>query len=244
MKACGVGGGLSARALLPRLLAAHTATAVAVLLCGVSLIVVATWAVITQNAAPYNRLSFGHSMAAATLFLSMVLISVGVLLVLLAPVGVVTLRGGTCPLGLSAAYVLGFVLLGGVSLFSAIVMLQVGAGGAGRPETRAFMVNAWERSVSRIPETVCVVEAEQRCRGLDRAECDGCPETSGKPGLPCDRSRCVDCGEAVHGESSCYPFLFRELASKLQPVGITAAVTSVMVGAEVAVFVMVNIADG
>lgn len=244
MKACGVGGGLPARAFLPRLLAAHSVTAVAVLLCGISLISTATWAVVTQNGAPYNRLSFGHSLAAATLFLSMVLITVGVLLVLLAPVGVLTLRGGTCPLGLSAAYVVGFALLGGVSFFAAIVMLQVGAGGAGRPATRAFMANAWERSVARIPETVCVVEAEQGCRGFDRAECDGCPEAGGEARLPCDRSRCVDCGGAVHGESSCYPFLFRELAGKLRPVGIMAAVTSVAVGAEVAVFVMVNIADG
>lgn len=243
MKACGVGGGLSVRALLPRLLEAHTTTAVAVLLCGVSLIIAATWAVITQNAAPYNRLSFGHSLAAATLFLSMVLISVGVLLVLLAPIGVVTLRGGTCPTGLSAVYVVGLVLLGGASLFAAIVMLQVGAGGAGRPDTRTFMADAWERSVARIPETVCGVEAEQGCRGFDRAECDGCAETGGAPDLPCDRTRCVDCGGAVHGESSCYPFLFRELAGKLRPVGITAAVTAVAVGAEVAAFVLVNIAD-
>lgn len=244
MKACGAGGGLPARAFLHRLLLAHTATAVAVLLCGVSLIIAATWAVITQHGAPYNRLSFGHSLAAATLFLSMVLISVGVLLVLLAPLGVITLRGGTCPLGLSAAYVVGYLLLGGVSLFAAIVMLQVGTGGVERPATRAFMVNAWERSVARIPETVCVVEAEQGCRGFDRTECDGCIETGGASGRPCDRSRCVDCGETVHGESSCYPFLYSELADKLRPVGITAAVTSVVVGIEVAVFTMVTIADG
>ncbi|GAB0491934.1 hypothetical protein MMPV_003190 [Pyropia vietnamensis] len=244
MKACGAGGGLPARAFLHQLLVAHTATAAAVLCCGISLIITATWAVITQNGAPYNRLSFGHSLAASTLFLSMVLISVGVLLVLLAPVGVITLRGGTCPLGLSVAYVVGFLLLGGVSLFAAIVMLQVGTGGVGRPATRAFMVNAWERSVMLIPVTVCAVEAEQGCRGFDRADCDGCPETGGASGLPCDRSRCVDCGATVPRERSCYPFMYRELADKLRPVGIMAAVTSMVVGVELAVFTMVNIADG
>lgn len=244
MKACGVGGGLPARARFHRLLAAHTTTAVAVLVAGLALITAATWAVVTQDAAPYNRLSFGHSLAAATLFLSMVLISVGVLLVLLAPVGVLTLRGGACPVGLSVAYVVGFGLLGGVSLFAAAVMLQVAAGGAGRPATRAFMAAAWERSVARTPATVCRVEAEQGCRGFDAADCDGCAETGGAAGRPCDRSRCVDCGAAVYGAGSCYPLLYGELAGKLRPVGVTAAVTSLVVGVEVAVFVAVNVADG
>lgn len=244
MKACGVGAGLPAPVLLRRLLAAHTATAAAVLVAGLALITAATWAVVTQNGAPYNRLSFGHSLAAATLFLSMVLITVGVLLVLLAPVGFLTLRGGTCPVGLSVAYVVGFVLLGGAALFAAAVMLQVGAGGAGRPATRVFMAAAWEQSVARTPRTVCRVEAEQGCRGFDSADCGGCAETGGAAGSPCDRSRCVDCGAAVHGAGSCYPLLYGELAGKLRPVGITAAVTSLVVGIEVAVFVAVNIVDG
>lgn len=256
MKACGIGAdddssyvaGLQApppSTAVVRLAAAHTATAAAVGLCGIALIAVGTWAVVTQSGSQYNRLTFESSVTAASLYLSMSTICVGVLLVLLPPVGLVAARRGSCRAAMTAGYVVCLCLLTALLLFTAVVMLQVSGAGTGRPATRTFFLNAWRRSVAKSPLVVCGVETEHQCRGFDGGECTGCAEADSGPSAPCDRTRCADCGAGGQtGGSGCYTVLFDELVVKARPVGITAAATSVAVLADLVLFVLTRVAAG
>lgn len=253
MKACGIGAdddseyqiGPDAPTSTPtavRLAAAHTATAVAVGLAGIATIAVGTWAVVAQSVSAYNRLSFGSSVAVASLYLSMFAICAGVIMVLLPLVGVAASRRGTCRVGLTIGYMLVLALLWAVAIFTGVVMLQVGTGGVRRPTTRTLFVDAWTRSVERIPETVCGVEADLKCRGFVGGECGGCPDAAGgSTSGPCDRTRCATCEEGRGDRPGCYALLYDELASKARPVGIIAVITAVAVGLDFVAFTLVRV---
>lgn len=245
MKACGIGAdddseyqiGPDAPTATPtavRLGAVHTATAVAVGLAGIATIAVGTWAVVAQSASAYNRLSFGSSIAVASLYLSM-----SAIMVLLPLVGAAASRRGTCRVGLTIGYILVLVLLWAVTIFTGVVMLQLATGGVGRPATRTLFVDAWTRSVEKSPGTVCGVEAELKCRGFDRGECEGCPDAAGGGSSGrCDRTRCATCEEGGVNPLGCYPLLYDELANKALPVGIIAVITAAAVGLDLVAFTL------
>lgn len=250
MKACGIGAdddseyqiGPDAPTATPtavRLGAVHTATAAAVGLAGIATIAVGTWAVVAQSASAYNRLSFGSSIAVASLYLSMSAICAGVIMVLLPLVGAAASRRGTCRVGLTIGYILVLVLLWAVTIFTGVVMLQLATGGVGRPATRTLFVDAWTRSVEKSPGTVCGVEAELKCRGFDRGECEGCPDAAGGGSSGrCDRTRCATCEEGGVNPLGCYPLLYDELANKALPVGIIAVITAAAVGLDLVAFTL------
>lgn len=255
MKACGIGAdddseyqiGPDAHTSTPaaiRLAAAHTATAAAVGLAGIATIAVGTWAVVAQSGSAYNRLTFGSSIAVASLYLSMSAICAGVIMVLLPLVGFAASRRGTCRAGLTIGYILVLAILWAVAIFTSVVMLQVGTGGVGRPATRAFFVDAWTRSVERSPGTVCGVEAELNCRGFDGGECATCPDmVPGNSSGGCDRTRCATCEEARSDLPGCYPSLYDDLATKARPVGIIAVITAMAVGLDFVVFTLARVAS-
>lgn len=255
MKACGIGAdddseyqiGPDAHASTPtavRLAAAHTATAAAVGLAGIATIAVGTWAVVAQSGSPYNRLTFGSSIAVASLYLSMSAICAGVIMVLLPLVGLAASRRGTCRAGLTVGYMLVLAILWAVAVFTGVVMLQVGTGGVGRPATRALFVDAWTRSVERSPGTVCGVEAEVKCRGFDGGDCATCPdEVPGATSGTCDVTRCATCEDAGTDLPGCYSALYDELANKARPVGIIAVITAVAVGLDFVVFALARAAS-
>lgn len=253
MKACGIGAdddseyqiGPDAPTTTPtavRLAAAHSATAAAVGLAGIATIAVGTWAVVAQSGSAYNRLTFGSSVAVASLYLSMSAICAGVIMVLLPLVGFAASRRGTCRAGLTVGYMLVLAVLWAVAIFTSVVMLQVGTGGVGRPTTRALFVDAWTRSVDRSPGTVCEVEAELKCRGFDGGECATCSdEVPGDTRGSCDLTRCATCENVRTDLLGCYPLLYEELASKARPVGIIAVITGVALGLAFFVFALARV---
>ncbi|GAB0491437.1 hypothetical protein MMPV_002690 [Pyropia vietnamensis] len=205
------------------------------------MIAVGTWAVVAQSGSAYNRLTFGASVSVASLYLSMSAICAGVIMVLLPLVGCAASRRGTCRAGLTLGYMLVLAILWAVAIFTGVVMLQVGTGGVGRSATRDLFSDAWTRSVQQSPVTVCGVEAELNCRGLDDGDCQGCPDDGpGDSRESCDLTRCAACEAAGAGRKGCYPSLYGELASKARPVGIIAVITAVVVGLDFIAFTLVR----
>lgn len=202
----------------------HAVVAILMLVAGGVLVGTGIWLQVSDNAGPHNLVYNDDAFWKFVLNFGVAGMIVGVFLIVAAISGLIALSRkcvGSC---FKVVYVVMALLILVVLVFITALSSVIRARGDAE-DTRDFLEDAWQSTVTADPDEICNLEEFYKCRGFNDNECKEC-SVAGDVRDCSPTANCARCGVDTFAGVGCYDEIVASVSNFFLPVAIVGGILS------------------